>query len=157
MFFIAFLSRYRSLILASLAAVWLGGAAFAQVGLGLAPMREELALAPGTAHSGVLTLANDGPDKMRVVAELLDFYLDQSATPQFGPNYPREAEFSCRQWLTVNPMEMEMNGKSQIPIRYTVRVPQTATARGFYCSIGFPRQPTAGEVHAIGMRAAVQI
>src|SRR5580704_14370049 len=97
---------------AALAALLLAGSASAQIGLGLAPMREELALAPGAAHSGVLTLANDGADKVRIVAEMLDFYLDSTATPQFGTNYKREAEFSCRQWLAANPMEMELAGKA---------------------------------------------
>src|ERR1039458_2604905 len=140
MFPITFLPRYRSIILAAIAVLSLADAASAQIGLGLAPMREELALAPGAAHSGLLTLANDGSDKVRIVTEMLDFYLDQTATPQFGPNYKQEAEFSCRQWLAANPMEMEMNGKSQIGIRYTVRVPQTASARSYHCAIGFTTQ-----------------
>ncbi len=152
-----FLSRYRSIVLAGIAALCLADAGSAQVGLGLAPMREEMTLAPGTTHSGLLTLANDGSDKVRIVTEMLDFYLDQSATPQFGPNYKREAEFSCRQWLTANPMELELNGKAQVAVRYTVRVPQSATARSYHCAIGFTTQPTAAESHAIGMRTAVQI
>jgi len=67
--------------------------AYPQVGLGLAPMREELNLAPGAAHSGVLTLANTSSDPVRVVTEMLDFYLDNTGTPQFGRDYPQESEF----------------------------------------------------------------
>ena len=135
------------------------GTASAQIGLGLAPMREELNLAPGAAHSSVLTLANTGGDKVRIMAEVLDFYLDSTATPQFGRAYPREAEFSCKQWLTANPMEMELNGKSQIPVRYTVRVPAAATARSYHCAIGFTTQPTPDDLkrNPIGLRTAVQI
>jgi hypothetical protein len=129
----------------------------AQMGLGLAPMREELRLAPGTTHSGLLTLANTAEDKVRVVGEALDFYLDSTGTPQFGPEYKQEAEFSCRQWLVANPMEAELNGKAQLPVRYTVRVPDTATARSYHCAIGFTTQPTAEQGKAIGLRTAVQI
>jgi hypothetical protein len=57
-------------------------------------MREELNLAPGTSHSGVLTLANGSPEPVRVVTEILDFYLDATATPQFGRDYPQESRSS---------------------------------------------------------------
>jgi hypothetical protein len=142
-----------------MAAVALAGCASAQVGLGLAPMREELSLAPGAAHSAVLTLANGSPQKARVVAEALDFYLDSTATPQFGRYYRQEADFSCKQWLVANPMEIELNGKAQIPVRYTVRVPAAARERSYHCAIGFTTQPTVEELRstAIGLRTAVRI
>ena len=133
-----------------------GGAA-AQVGLGLSPMREELKLAPGGQHSGILMLTNDSPGKVRVAAELLDFYIDSTTTPQFGRQYPQEAEYSCRQWLLVNPMEMELNGNGQTPVRYTIRAPQAATERSYHCAIGFTTQPTAADVKGTGFRTAVQI
>ena len=144
----------RWLLVAGLA---LSGGASAQVGLGLAPMREELTLEPGATHSAVLTLSNSSPEKLRAVAEMLDFYLDDTATPQFGREYKQEADFSCRLWLTANPMEMELNGGAQLPVRYTLRAPRTATARSYHCAIGFTTLPTAEEVKAIGLRTAVRI
>jgi len=137
----------------------LAGAACAQIGLGLAPMREELNLSAGATHSAVLMLSNSGLHKVRVMAEMLDFYLDATATPQFGPRYPQEAEFSCRDWLVANPMEIELNGKAQTPVRYTLRVPAKANDRSYHCAIGFTTQPTAEELKssAIGLRTAVQI
>ena len=128
-----------------------------QTGLGLAPMRLDLNLSPGAVHSGVLTVANNGAALMRIAGSTLDFFLDQTATPQFAPEYPQEAEFSCRTWLVANPMEMELNSAAQVPIRYTVRVPQTATPRSYHCALGFTTQPTAGDTGAIGLRAAVQV
>ena len=86
MFTIACLLGHDAVIrrcLSVLAPLVLAGSACAQVGLGLAPMREELKLAPGSSHPGVLTLANDASQKVRVVTEILDFYLDSTATPQF--------------------------------------------------------------------------
>ena len=133
------------------------GAMRGQTGLGLAPMREELQLAAGATHSGVLTLVNTAEDKVRIVGETLDFYLDSTATPQFGPEYKQEAEFSCRTWLVANPMEAELNGKAQLPVRYTLRVPAAATVRSYHCAIGFTTQPTAERSKAIGLRTAVQI
>jgi hypothetical protein len=158
MYAFTYLYSQRSItILGLFTALALPGAMRAQMGLGLAPMREEFKLAPGAAHSGVLTLANTAGDKVRVVAETLDFYLDSTTTPQFGPEYKQEADFSCRQWLVANPMEIELSGKAQIPVRYTLRVPPSATARSYHCAIGFTTQPTAENTKAIGLRTAVQI
>jgi hypothetical protein len=159
MFTFAFLYGHRaltrfSILLAALAALAASG--WAQVGLGLAPMREDLRLAPFGSHSGVLTLVNNAPQKVRVRAEIVDFYLDASATPQFGI-YPRESEFSCRQWLVANPMELELNPKANVPVRYTVRVPESATPRSYHCAIAFTTMPTAEETKTIGLRTAVEI
>jgi len=131
--------------------------AHAQVGLGLTPMREELALPGGGQHSGVLTLINDSQAKVRIVGELLDFYIDASTTPQFGPEWPQEADFSCRKWLVMNPMEMELEAHAQTLVRYTVRTPADVPARSYHCAMGFTTQPTASEVRGTGLRTAVQI
>ena len=157
MFTLSHLHRHTALTAILAIALGFAGSARAQVGLGLAPMREELQLAPGAQHSGVLTLSNDATDKVRVVAELLDFYIDASGTPQFERQVPQERDYSCRQWLTLNPMEMEMNGKSQVSVRYTVRTPVDAAARSFHCAMGFTTQPVAGDVRGTALRTAVQI
>lgn len=156
MFTLSHLHRHTALT-AACAALAFAGAARAQVGLGLSPMRQELQLAPGSQHSGVLTLSNDAPVKVRVVAELLDFYIDADTTPQFLRQVAQERDYSCRQWLTINPMEMEMNGKSQVTVRFTVRTPADAPARSFHCAMGFTTQPTAGETRGTALRTAVQI
>jgi hypothetical protein len=157
MFIGTYLYGKRTLAAISLLCLCGPGVLDAQTGLGLAPMREELKLAPGATHSGVLTLANTADEKVRIAGEILDFYLDSTATPQFGPNYKQEAEFSCREWLVANPMETELNPKAQIPVRYTLRVPASATARSYHCAIGFTTQATADHTKAIGLRTAVQI
>jgi hypothetical protein len=132
-------------------------AAAAQVGIGLAPMREELKLAPGVQHSGVLIVTNDTAEKVRVVGELLDFYIDSTPNPQFGRQYAQESPYSCRQWLSLNPMEMELEGHAHVAARYTVRAPQAATDRSYHCAIGFTTQPTAAQAKGTGLRAAVQV
>ncbi|MBZ5728207.1 MAG: hypothetical protein LAP87_24875 [Acidobacteriia bacterium] len=149
---------HRHLKLTALAVAMAATAALApaQVGLGLTPMREDLKLAPGTQHSGVLTLTNDAAAKVRVAGELLDFHIDATGTPQFG-RQPAEADFSCRQWLTLNPVDLELNASEHVPVRYTVRVPPAATERSFHCAIGFTTQPTASQAGGTGLRTAVQI
>jgi len=152
------IQRPRQLIvLGALAVLAMTATASAQVGLGLIPMREELTLIPGAPHSGILTLNNDSNGRVRVATELLDFYIDSTGTPQFARQWSNEADYSCRQWLAVNPMEMELAGNSQIAVRYTVRTPVTATDRSYHCAIGFSTQPTASQAKGTGLRTAVQI
>lgn len=129
--------------------------AVAQVGLGLSPMRMELRLAPGASYSGVLRLVNEG-ELVRVRTSILDFHLDAEQNPQFEPDFAEEAAYSCRSWLTVNPMEAELNVKGEIPVRYTLRVPADAQPRSYYCATGFTSQPTAAEANGVGIRTAVR-
>ena len=128
----------------------------AQVGLGLSPMRMELRLAPGASYSGTLRLVNEG-ELVRVRTSLLDFHLNAEQSPQFEPNLAEEAAYSCRNWMTVNPMEAELNVKGEMPIRYTLRVPADAQPRSYYCAAGFTSLPTASETAGFGIRTAVRV
>ncbi len=130
---------------------------FAQVGLGLSPMRVELRFAAGAQHSGPLTLTNDSPVKLRVRAEILDFYIDPTATPQFERSVPQESEFSCRDWLTVNPMEAEVEPGSTLLVRYTIKAPATATERSYHCAAGFTTMTPAEQAKGTGLKTAVRI
>ena len=129
----------------------------AQVDLGLSPMRIEFAAIPGRPYSGALSLTNSGPEKSRVRAELLDFYVDENTTPQFVANAPTESAYSCRTWLSANPMEMEVEARGQITVRYTVRVPTGAPERGYHCALGFRTLPAAGEGTGTQIRTAVRM
>jgi hypothetical protein len=122
-------------------------------------MRLELKMRPGSQYSGALTITNDSKEKLRVRAEILDFYIDQQETPQFARNYPQEAEFSCRAWLTVNPMEIELGPGSSTLIRYTLRFPDFApTDRGYHCAAGFTTLPSAEQqAQGMGVRTAVRV
>ncbi len=128
----------------------------AQVGIGLSPMRVEMKIGPGQSYSGALELTNETGGRMRIRGELLDFMLDQTMTPQFARTMPGEAAWSCREWMTVNPMESEIGAGEKLIIRYTIRVPREAHARGFHCAAGFTALPPAGEAKAMGIRNAVR-
>ena len=103
-----------------------------------------------------LRLVNEG-DLVRVRTSVLDFHLDAEQNPQFEPNFAEEAEYSCRSWLTVNPMEAELNLKGEIPVRYTLRVPANAQPRSYNCAAGFTSLPTASEANGFGIRTAVRV
>jgi hypothetical protein len=128
----------------------------AQIGLGLSPMRMELRLSPGASYSSTLRLANEG-DPVRVRTDVLDFQLDAEQNPQFEPGIAAEVAYSCRSWLTVNPMEAELNVKQGLPVRYTLRVPASAQPQSYNCAVGFTSLPTAAEVTRFGVRTAVRV
>ena len=128
----------------------------AQVGLGLSPMRVEMRLAPGASHTGTLRLVNEGA-LTRVRSSLLDFHLDAEQTPQFEEQLAEEAAYSCRGWLSVNPMETELKVSGETAVRYTLRVPADAQPRSYYCAAGFTSLPPAFELNGFGIRSAVRI
>jgi len=128
-----------------------------QTGLGLSPMRVEIASRPGAVHSGALDLTTDSPATVRFRGELLDFHIDQMMTPQFSRSVPGEAEHSCRGWLTVNPMESEVGPGQHIIARYTIRVPQDAAPKSYYCAAGFTALPPADQLLQSGLRATVRV
>jgi hypothetical protein len=130
--------------------------AHGQIGIGLSPMRLEMHLQAGQQHSGTLALANDSGVKLRIRAELLDFFLDASDTPQFGREIAQEQTDSCRTWLTVNPMDSEVEGR-QLAIRYSIRVPEGTKEGSYHCAAGFNALlPPADNGQAMGIQTAVR-
>ena len=153
----SYLHRQRAVTaLAVLAMVVLALPAQGQVGLGLSPMRLEMHLQPGQQHSGTLMLANDSGAKLRIRTELLDFFLDASDTPQFAREIAQEQADSCRTWLTVNPMDIEVEGR-QLAIRYSIRVPEGTKDGSYHCAAGFNALlPPADNGQPMGIQTAVR-
>ncbi len=130
----------------------------AQLGLGMAPMRVEIHMTPGQEYSGALKLSNQTNVKTRVRGELLDFDIDDQTTPQFERDLPREAAYSCKKWLSLNPMELELDSGGFVIARYTLRAPADLAAGSYNCAAGFTTLPAAGQAtEGVGMRMAVRI
>jgi hypothetical protein len=124
----------------------------------MVPMRVELHLTPGREYSGALKLSNQSNAKTRIRAEVLDFDLDDKATPQFERDLPQEAATSCKKWLSLNPMEIELENGGSLNVRYTLRAPADVTEGSYNCAAGFTTLPAAEQATAgIGMRMAVRI
>ena len=153
------LHLHRTVVtLLALATLGTGTSARAQLGLGLLPMRVELRLAPGQESSGSLKLSSQSGAKTRVRSEVLDFYIDDKATPQFERDLPQESAISCKKWLSLNPMEIELDNGGYLNVRYTVRVPTDASEGSYNCAAGFTTLPSAELAAApVGMRMAVRI
>jgi P pilus assembly chaperone PapD len=147
----------RTLAIVPLVILVTASPAAAQVDLGLSPMKVEFPGVPGKSYSGSLTLTNSGTTKSRIRVEMVDFYVDENTTPQFIAHAPAEAEYSCRSWLSANPMELEVEAKSQVPVRFTVRVPASASERSYHCALGFRSIPPADELSATTMHTAVRL
>ena len=130
--------------------------AWGQIGLALAPMRIELRMIPGSVQTGTLALSNDSSARVRVRAEALDFYIDATGTPQFSREFPQEASLSCRQWLSLNPMELEMEPGVQIMVRFSINVPSSAVVGGYHCGAGFTTMQVPTEPSNNGLRTAVR-
>jgi len=149
-----------ALLLCSAAGVLgLPSPALAQVGLGLSPMRVELNAPAGSQRAGALSISNSAPVDTRYRTEILDFNLDQEATPQFEPDLPVESEYSCRQWLTFNPMEAAIPAEGNGSIRYTLRIPANALPRTYHCAVGFTSLPPVRKPQdtAVGMVSVVRV
>jgi len=150
--------RVTIALLGGLLALGVVRPARAQLGLGLAPMRVELKMAPGQQYSGSLKLSSQSGAKTRIRAEVDDFDIDDKAAPQFERDIPQEAAYSCKKWLTLNPMEIELDKDGFLNVRYTLRLPAEVADGSYNCAAGFVTLPAAEEAKAgIGMRMAVRI
>ena len=137
---------------------WLGGLpAHAQLGLALAPMRVEVRISPGGQYTDSLRLSNDGAEPSRIRAELLDWYMDDTMTPQFGDRYDQEKGFSCRDWLQLNPRELDLPANGTFRVRYTLRVPAGTPVGEYHCGAGFVTIPSINtEQPPLGVNIAVR-
>jgi len=132
--------------------------AHAQLGLGLAPMRVELRMAPGQEYSNTVKLSSQSGVSTRVRAEVLDFDIDETATPQFERNLPKEAPTSCKNWLSLNPMEMEIEKDGYLNVRYTIHLPEGLAEGSYNCAAGFTTLPAVSqEKSGVGLSMAVRI
>jgi hypothetical protein len=120
-------------------------------------MRVELRMTAGQQYSGSLKLSSESGAKTRIRAEVDDFYINDKATPQFERNLPPEAAYSCKNWLTLNPMEIEIDKGGFLNVRYTLRLPADVPEGSYNCAAGFTTLPTAEAVTGMGMRMAVRI
>ena len=138
--------------------ILLGGLpAHGELGLALAPMRVEIKIPAGGQYTDSLRLSNDSDGPSRVRAEMLDWYLDETMTPQFSEHYPQEKSYSCRDWLQINPREMDLVSNGAFRVRYTVRVPAETPAGEYHCGAGFVTMPPVNpDTPPMGMRIAVR-
>lgn len=128
----------------------------AQVGLALVPMRTEIQVIPGSQHTDSVRLSNDASEAVRVRAEALDFYIDDTLTPQFGATYENEKSLSCREWLQINPREVDLSANATTRVRYTLQVPNEIPEGEYHCGAAFVTLPPIIKGESVGVRVAVR-
>jgi hypothetical protein len=117
----------------------------------------EFPAAGGRAYNGALVLNNSSSQRVRVKTQILDFYVDDNQTPQFMEDVPAESVYSCRRWISVNPMEAEMEPRTQLSARYTLRVPPDVAEGSHHCAVGFVSLPTNEEMQGLAVRTVVRV
>jgi P pilus assembly chaperone PapD len=104
------------------------------------PLRVELKLTPGAAHTQAVTLKNDSKKAVRVRARVDDWYLSKDGTPQFKLAAPDEP-YSAAAWIRVNPPEQLVAPGATAIVRFTTTVPADAKVAGYRCAVMFEFDP----------------
>jgi P pilus assembly chaperone PapD len=129
----------------------------AELGIAMSPMRVEVKVAAGDQYTDALGVTNDADSPIRVRGELLDFSIDETMTPQFEDIIEREAKYSCRDWLQINPREMDMKPNETVRARFTVRVPAGTPQGEYHCGAGYISLPPIQKDNSrIGVQIAVR-
>jgi P pilus assembly chaperone PapD len=106
----------------------------AQVAIGVAPVRVELAVGPGQTKTDVLSVENRGDKPLRISVTVADWYLTKEGTPTFVKR-GKSPEFSMTDWVEVNPTECEIPARSSQVLRYTISVPPGTPDAGYRTAI----------------------
>jgi P pilus assembly chaperone PapD len=121
----------------------------AQTSVEVSPLRVELKLAAGAAHTQAVTLTNQGTTPLRIRARVDDWYLSKDGTPQFQPA-GGDAEFSASSWVRLAPPEQLVEPGGQGIVRFTTTVPSGTAEGGYRSAIMFEFAPPGAGVAARG-------
>ncbi|MEI6669743.1 MAG: hypothetical protein WCP29_16460 [Acidobacteriota bacterium] len=136
------LARLNSALLVCVLAWAAPAPARAQASLSIevTPLRVELKLGPGAAHTQVVTLHNDGKKAVKIRARVDDWYLSKDGTPQFKAADAADA-LSAASWLRVNPPEQLVAAGGTALVRFTTTVPSGTRDGGYRCAVMFEFDP----------------
>lgn len=110
------------------------------------PLRVELTLKPGDAHTQAVTLTNEGSAPVRVRARQRDWFVSRDGTPQFDAPVPEpELPFMATNWLRVAPPEQVIQPGQQGIVRFTTTVPAGTTDAGYRAAILMEFAPATGD------------
>jgi P pilus assembly chaperone PapD len=138
----------RFVLAAAAIAAWWGPAA-AQTSVEVSPLRVELTLGAGRAHTQAVTLTNQGDAPIRIRARVDDWYLSKDGTPQFQPA-GGGADFSASSWVRVAPPEQIIEPGREGIVRFTATVPQGLADGGYRSAIMFEFSPPGANVAGRG-------
>jgi P pilus assembly chaperone PapD len=106
----------------------------AQLSIGVAPIRVELAVRPGQTKTEILTVENRDDKPLKISVTVADWYLTKDGVPVFVKR-GKSPEFSMSEWVEVNPTECEVPPRDSKILRYTVSVPAETPDGGYRTAI----------------------
>jgi hypothetical protein len=116
-------------------------------GLDLAyqPMRAEWNLVPGQIQTATVQIKNQGKTDVHLRARVMDFFVSADNTPQFVEQ--SDNGYSCRSWMVLNPVEIDVDAGAVETFRYTLKAPADlpTTGRTFRCALAFESMPTLAD------------
>ena len=120
--------------------------AYAQkVQLSLSPMRVDIdQLKAGDTYTDALGISNNSDETQHIVVWAADWRL----TADGGVDFLHAGSFqdySCGEWITVNPTEFDLAPLKGERLRYTFRVPSGATQKGYHCALVVQNTPRPNE------------
>ena len=104
------------------------------------PLRVELKVGAGAAHTQAVTLKNESKKGVRIRARVDDWYLSKDGTPQFKPVDAAD-RYSAAAWVRLNPPEQLVSPGATAVVRFTTTVPKDAKEGGYRCAIMFEFDP----------------
>lgn len=111
----------------------------AQIYFGITPIRAEHDGRKGENITDIIYVRNNAKNPIRIRVYVENWFLREDGTPEFVGNKP--ADFSCKDWIQVNPQDFRLNPNEMKMVRYTISIPDDAPAAGFHASVSFENVP----------------
>jgi len=111
----------------------------AQIYFGITPIRVEHSLNKGESITDIFYVRNNGTFPLRIKIFPENWYLGHNGNPVFvGSN---SVDYSCRDWIKVNPQDFRIMPDEIKMVRYTITVPEDIPQAGYHASISFENVP----------------
>lgn len=130
----------------------------AQIFFGITPIRVELKAKPGSQITDIFHVRNNSSQPVRIKVYVENWQMQENGTPLFIGQQP--TNYSCRDWIKVNPPDFRLKPGEIRTVRFTVSVPQEAEPAGYHAAVSFenvletPPETKQSRVGLIGKIAA---
>lgn len=111
----------------------------AQIYFGITPIRVEHKGEAGESITDIFYVRNNASSPIRLKVYTENWYLKPEGTPVFTGNEP--VDYSCKDWIKVNPQDFRILPDEKKMVRYTVTIPQQVESGGYHASVSFESVP----------------
>lgn len=110
-----------------------------QIYFGITPIRVEHKGKPGESITDVFYVRNNASSPIRLRVYTENWYLKPDGTPVFTGN--QTVDYSCKDWIKVNPQDFRILQDEKKMVRYTVTIPEQVETGGYHASVSFESVP----------------